>query len=82
MNQCTKLVLEGIELRKKYPDQAAEIEDKMSRLIDAMGINELVDLGIELERRGIVNFGYPQKTITPSPTLDAAEKFWSFFKRK
>lgn len=86
MNKQTKLILQGIELRERYPDQKRDIESKMTQLIDSMDMTQLLDLATELQTRGIVNFGYPQKIKTevppPSPTRTLFGLGWLIFKGK
>lgn len=83
----TTYILQGIELRdaarKRHDEKMIEVyESKMTQIIDGMNTDELRDLALTLDELKIVDFGYPQKIITPLPH---PLKFWenlTIFKRK
>jgi hypothetical protein len=72
MQLTTAHILEGLRLKKIATEQGRDedavlIDKKLTDLIDSLNMIQLTDLATVLQERGIVDFGYPQKIITPLP---------------
>lgn len=62
---------------KERDTAIADIESAMIAKIDGIELpDELFALAAELEEKGVIDFGYPKKTITPSPIVRFFQKIF------
>jgi hypothetical protein len=62
-----ELFIKGLSLKKQNPDQADRIDRQLTKILDSMNLDEVINLARELTDQKIIDFGYPKKTISPTP---------------